>query len=220
MTEQNFDGYKATINEIMTVRNYTLVEYIKGGMREWCICLDYDQHTREWASGTYCYTSLQAISEFVSKVNPNLVKSQDEINSGIPYFRMSEIASKVIDGLYDDGEEAATEYLKEELELNREEADYFGIREMLFPKLYKIVEVVFKRTQKATVKVAIPQDVDSACAFEYIGNEYALEPDGDDFGWDYDDEYFDYDEILDSESVRRLYRDVIWNFDDFDELER
>lgn len=41
--------------------------------------------------------------------------------------RVTEIASKVIDGLIVDDKDAALVYLREEVELNKEECDFFGV---------------------------------------------------------------------------------------------
>lgn len=45
----------------------------------------------------------------------------------ISYDRMSEIASKAIDGLIEDDEYEAKIYLREEVELDEEESEYFGV---------------------------------------------------------------------------------------------
>lgn len=50
--------------------------------------------------------------------------------SGIGWYRMSEIASKAIDGLIEDDEYEAKYYLRKEIELEPEEADYFGIEDL------------------------------------------------------------------------------------------
>lgn len=44
--------------------------------------------------------------------------------------RLSEIASKAIDGLVEDGEEEALEYINDTLELTEEEKEYFGVAEL------------------------------------------------------------------------------------------
>lgn len=44
--------------------------------------------------------------------------------------RLSEIASKAIDGLVEDGEEEALEYINDTLELTDEEKEYFGVAEL------------------------------------------------------------------------------------------
>lgn len=49
----------------------------------------------------------------------------------IGYDRMSEIASKAIDGLIEDDAYEAEIYLKEEIEMELDEAIYFGVGEML-----------------------------------------------------------------------------------------
>lgn len=45
----------------------------------------------------------------------------------ISWDRMCEIASKSIDGLMEDDEESAKEYLQNEVELDESEAEYFGV---------------------------------------------------------------------------------------------
>ena len=42
-------------------------------------------------------------------------------------MRLEEIASKAIDGLIEDDEESAYEYLANEIELDSDEAEYFGL---------------------------------------------------------------------------------------------
>lgn len=50
---------------------------------------------------------------------------------GIGWDRMSEIASKTIDGLIQDDPYEAEIYLKEEVEMTLEEAEYFGVTQQL-----------------------------------------------------------------------------------------
>lgn len=45
----------------------------------------------------------------------------------LQYLRLEEIASKAIDGLIEDDEESAYEYLANEIELDSDEAEYFGL---------------------------------------------------------------------------------------------
>lgn len=49
---------------------------------------------------------------------------------GIGWHRMSEIASLAIDGLIEDGMYEAKEYFRESIELEPEEAEYFGIEDL------------------------------------------------------------------------------------------
>ena len=47
------------------------------------------------------------------------------------YPRLEEIASKAIDGLIEDDEETAYEYLAREVDMDSHEADYFGLNKEL-----------------------------------------------------------------------------------------
>lgn len=48
-------------------------------------------------------------------------------NIPVQHYRLEEIAGKVIDGLIEDDEESAYEYLAREVEINYDEAEYFGL---------------------------------------------------------------------------------------------
>lgn len=45
----------------------------------------------------------------------------------VQYYRLEEIAGKAIDGLIQDDEESAYEYFANEIELDSDEAEYFGL---------------------------------------------------------------------------------------------
>ena len=45
----------------------------------------------------------------------------------VQHYRLEEIAGKAIDGLIEDDEETAYEYLAREIEMDSDEADYFGL---------------------------------------------------------------------------------------------
>ena len=47
------------------------------------------------------------------------------------YYRLCEIASKAIDGLVQDDEQSAYEYLAREVEIDSHEAEYFGLDQEL-----------------------------------------------------------------------------------------
>lgn len=71
------------------------------------------------------YAPLTKVEALLNAVDLLLVKIQaDYISLG----RMSEIATKAIDGLLEDDEEMAMEYFENELELEDYEMEYFGIR--------------------------------------------------------------------------------------------
>ena len=50
----------------------------------------------------------------------------------IQYPRLEEIASKAIDGLIVDDEDSAYEYFASEIEMDSDEAEYFGLNKELF----------------------------------------------------------------------------------------
>ena len=45
----------------------------------------------------------------------------------VQYYRLEEIAGKAIDGLIQDDKESAYEYFAREIEMDSDEADYFGL---------------------------------------------------------------------------------------------
>lgn len=45
----------------------------------------------------------------------------------VQYYRLEEIAGKAIDGLIQDDEESAYEYFANEIEIDSDEAEYFGL---------------------------------------------------------------------------------------------
>ena len=49
--------------------------------------------------------------------------------SGIGWWRMNEIASKAIDGLREDDDTEARIYCEEEIEMDSDEMEYFGLAE-------------------------------------------------------------------------------------------
>ena len=52
-----------------------------------------------------------------------------EYRFGIGYYRMSEIATKAIDGLREDDKAEAYEYCKTEIDMDSDELEYFGFSE-------------------------------------------------------------------------------------------
>lgn len=76
-----------------------------------------DGEVVDWANGHYFDDLFDALNYARTKLelyHPN-------------YYRLCEIASKAIDGLVQDDEETAYEYLAREVEMDSHEADYFGL---------------------------------------------------------------------------------------------
>lgn len=87
----------------------------KAGHIEFVLATNFDNEKQTWDSGTYLYDM------------ESLAKAILYIEMPIGWDRMSEIASKAIDGLREDDEEEAVEYLINEVELDHDELEYFGI---------------------------------------------------------------------------------------------
>lgn len=71
----------------------------------------------DWAHGNYFDDLFDAVNYARTKLElyqPN-------------YYRVCEIASKAIDGLIEDDEDTAYEYFAREIEIDSDEADYFGL---------------------------------------------------------------------------------------------
>ena len=93
--------------------NYTLI-YRGTTYDPWIVAYGYNKENRCWDQGRY-YEKLEDAMAFISdRLRP------------IPYERMSEIASKAIDGLIEDDD---LDCIEEELDLDNDERDYFGITE-------------------------------------------------------------------------------------------
>ena len=76
-----------------------------------------DGEVIDWSHGHYFDDLFDAINYARTKLelyHPN-------------YYRVCEIASRVIDGLIEDDEESAYEYLAREVEIDDYEAGYFGL---------------------------------------------------------------------------------------------
>ena len=78
---------------------------------------DKDGEVMDWDFGHYFGDLFEAVNYARAKTetyHPN-------------FHRLCEIASKAIDGLIEDDEETAYEYLAREVEIDSHEADYFGL---------------------------------------------------------------------------------------------
>lgn len=80
-----------------------------------------DGEVIDWASGHYFGDLFDAV---------NYARTKTELYRP-NYYRLDEIASKAIDGLIQDDEETAYEYFAREIEIDSDEADYFGLNKEL-----------------------------------------------------------------------------------------
>ena len=94
-----------------------LARQIRGG--EWAVWTCWNESTQSLNYGHYNLTEQQAMRLFMDT---------DSLYSKRPTEdRLSEIASSCIDGLMLDDEEQALIYLRDTVELTKEECEYFGI---------------------------------------------------------------------------------------------
>lgn len=76
-----------------------------------------DGEVMDWAWGHYFEDLFSAV---------NFARTKTETYH-INYYRLEEIAGKAIDGLVEDDEETAYEYFAREIEMDSDEAEYFGL---------------------------------------------------------------------------------------------
>ena len=82
---------------------------------------DKDGEVVEWAMGHY-FDDLFNATDF-ARARGNHIPVQ--------HYRLEEIAGKAMDGLIQDDEESAYEYFAREIEIDSDEADYFGLNQEL-----------------------------------------------------------------------------------------
>ena len=108
---------------VLIVKEYPEIDYVlayRGGKYQpWVAAWAYRKENNCWGQGHY-FEELEDAIEYIRTVKgkPN-------------WYRLDEIASKAIDGLIQDDPYEAEIYLKEDIEITFEEAQYFGIAETM-----------------------------------------------------------------------------------------
>ena len=90
----------------------------------YCIANGYNGETEGdnlWACATGYYSDIFAFAKAITNYG----------KEGIGWYRMDEIATKAIDKLIENDSYEAEEFLREELDLDDDEVEYFGIGETL-----------------------------------------------------------------------------------------
>lgn len=103
------------VDEDALADNYIKAHFKIGEVYEYVVCSNYNG--KEWNGGDYYgYRYLQsAIDAF-------------NVGHSITYARMSELATLFKDGLIEDDEDSAMEYLQIECDMDKDELEYFGIK--------------------------------------------------------------------------------------------
>lgn len=142
--------------------------------------------------------------------------------SEILFDRAKELLKKLLEMLRyseDEDEEDLKESLQN-LNITEVEAEFLGVKDLLFQKKYKVVDVTLERKQRVTVKVVMPDDEDECNAEDYVENYEYLEdnPNVENDDWECDDYSIDRND-LSAEDYERMYdRDEIWNDCEFENL--
>ena len=106
---------------VVIVKEYPEIDYVlayRGGtFQPWVAAWSYHKENNSWGQGHY-FEELEDAIEYIRTIKgkPN-------------WYRLDEIASKAIDGLFEDDPYEARIYCEDTLELDEEEMEYFGISE-------------------------------------------------------------------------------------------
>lgn len=114
--------------------NYTVIKYEKQYIgTEYVVARNFNADEFSWdsASDNYHYSFESAMAALLRALGSDLVKSREQIRMedkyGIGYWRLREIAEKAMDYVADS--EEGIEYALDTMEMERNELDYFGIKE-------------------------------------------------------------------------------------------
>ena len=99
---QKYDNYSVILRQDDNGNNLPTEPFVVA-----CMPTIREGEVVEWTYGHYARTK-------TARYHPN-------------FYRLEEIASKVIDGLIQDDESSAYEYLANEVEIDSHEAEYFGL---------------------------------------------------------------------------------------------
>ena len=186
------------------------------------VCYDFDNskaYGNKWGeSKAFAVQSYSKPEEILEKAIRELYGIS---KTPISFERLVELAKAVIAELEDyvaDDEDFVDIF--NNIKITEDEADVLNIKDKVFPRLFKIVNVTFKREQYVTVKVVMPDDEDVWSAEEYVENRDYLEddPDIESEDWEYDDYGIEVDRINKNEFKSRYDNDTVWNADDIDDM--
>ena len=212
--------------ELAKKGNRSLVEIVNTDterIEKYVVCSNFDNakaYGNKWDWGTYFdVNSGDNPEEKLEKAIRNLYDMDDKRE--ISYDRMTDLAIAFVRQLRDyvDDDEEFARVLKGE-DITEVEAEFFDVKDIVFPKLYKVVNVTLKREQFVTVKVVMPDDEDCWSADEYIENKEYIE-DAEDIkseDWEFDDYGIEEGEMTKEYFKQNYNSDTVWNADDIDEI--
>lgn len=184
---------------------------------QYVVCHNFDNsktYGNKWDWGNY-----YNVDEGFGLYQPNMLRAAifdlyDIKESAVSYKRAMEFARAFFNNMDIDSEQADT--LKSIYEITEDEAEEFGIKDKLFPRKYKIVDVTFTRQQQITVKVVMPDDEESYNAEEYVENRCYLDDyDAESEDWECEDCNDCRTGLTEEEVNSYVDLDEIWNGCDF-----
>lgn len=193
-----------------------------GKVLSYVVCYDFDNskaYGNKWSeSKTFAVQSYSKPEEILEKAIRELYGINE---TPISFERLVELTKAVIAELEDyvaDDEDFVDIF--NNIKITEDEADVLNIKDKVFPRLFKIVNVTFKREQYVTVKVVMPDDEDVWSAEEYVENRDYLEddPDIESEDWEFDDYGIEEEKISKEYFKSRYDNDTVWNADDIDEI--
>lgn len=183
-----------------------------GQIKKYVTCTNYDatkEYGNQWIWGHYYDVWENGKEEEMLKgaiMELYEVKTEEK-NQTIPPIRMQEIAEKVIAYIKNNLDTDDVKDYLEDAELTEEEAEYFGVKKILYPQNYKIVRVKLIRKQETEIRIAVPEDDEYYDAEDYIPEMNYLDPD--------DDGYWEVDETFEDSYVKSR-QDVLDEYDSDD----
>ena len=211
--------------ELLKNGNKSLVEVRDAETNEikkYVVCQDFNnvkEYGNKWIEGTYFDIWGDNTQEKMMRTAALFLYGIDK--NQIPYERMSDLAKAFIAELQDyiDDNEEFARVLKGKA-ITEKEAEYFGVKDIVFPRLYKVVDVILKREQYVTVAVVIPDDEDYYEAENHIGRKEYIEDS--EYIENEEWKFYDYEKI--EEDITREYfkqnydSGTVWNAEEIDDM--
>lgn len=183
-----------------------------GQIKKYVTCTNYDatkEYGNQWIWGHYYDVWENGKEEEMLKgaiMELYEVKTEEK-NQTIQPIRMQEIAEKVISYIKNNLDTDDVKDYLEDAELTEEEAEYFGVKKILYPQNYKIVRVKLIRKQETEIRIAVPEDDKYYDAEDYIPEMNYLDPE--------DNGYWEVDETFEDSYVKSR-QDVLDEYDSDD----
>ena len=209
--------------ELLKKDNKSLVEVRDmdtNSIQKYVVCVDFDNskaYGNKWSTSK-TFMIYDQNTEYMLEKAVKYLYGIDE--TSISFERLEKFAKGFLKELQENEDDDDIADMLKSFDITEDEAEFFDVKDIAFPKLYKIVNVTFRRTQYATVAVVMPDDEDVWSADEYVENKEYLDdlPDMDADDWEYDDYGIEREGMTKEEFNARYSNDEVWNADDIDDI--